>query len=239
MDRPKIREAATQPIAASSGVVTDSTKPEASAVVTREQRIVALGAVYPQANNGALWQSEQHWVCTGEDHPQYTKHLMLPRIAQAIADAEARGRASRDEEVERLRGEIARLREITTEEEPEKPGELDRLNPYKRGWVDNPAPAEQPANFIHGIRYYLGMLEDGDDWSHSLGHIESLCKDFRAVTDARAGKAQVPAVTDEQLAKDIAVLRRYYPTGNAASGELPWEQSLARITAAFAGRGVR
>lgn len=101
--------------------------------------------------------------------------------------------------------ELDRLREICTEEEPEKPGELDRLNPYKRGWIENPTPAEQPANFIHGVRYYLGMLEDGDDWGHPLGHIESLCTEFQAAIDARAGKAPA-AATDADLREALAYL---------------------------------
>jgi hypothetical protein len=146
--------------------------------------------------------------------------------------------------IDRLEKELQtldRLREICTEEEPEKPGELDRLNPYKRGWVDNPAPAEQPANFIHGVRYYLGMLEDGDSWWHSLGHIESLCRDFQTAIDARAGKAPEPAVTDEQLAKDLDTVRETVnrPINMAEVYDLDAIHALARITATLAGRGVR
>lgn len=93
--------------------------------------------------------------------------------------------------IERLEAALARLevlRELNTEEEPEKPGELDRLNPYKRRWVENPLPTEPAARFAHGVRYYLGMLEDGDQWWHSLGHIESCCKEFgEAIESHRAG----------------------------------------------------
>ena len=139
--------------------------------------------------------------------------------------------------------ELGRLREICTDEEPEKPGELDRLNPYKRGWVENPAPKEQPANFIHGVRYYLGMLEDGDSWPHPLGHIESLCREFQVAIDARAGRTQVATVTDAQLAADIESLRhviklavQFAPVSTFA--DLSWEM-LDRITAALAERGGR
>ena len=90
-----------------------------------------------------------------------------------------------------------RIREICTEEEPEKPGELDGLNPYKRGSVDNPTPTEQPARFLHGVRYYLGMLEDGDSWGHSLGHIEELCRELQAAINALAGRATEPPDYDE------------------------------------------
>jgi len=100
---------------------------------------------------------------------------------------------------------LERLREICTAEEPEKPGELDRLNPYKRGWIENPTPTEQPARFLHGVRYYLGMLEDGDSWGHSLGHIEELCREFQAAADARVGKVRLP-LTSEQLTADMNFL---------------------------------
>jgi hypothetical protein len=213
-----------QPIEAqASAEQGDSTKPEASAEAWElawEREYPGDAAYFNSTNAQPFRMIRERW-----------------RFQRGYEE----GRASRDEEVERLRGEIARLREITTEEEPEKPGELDRLNPFKRGWVDNPAPAEQPANFIHGVRYYLGMLEDGDSWWHSLGHIESLCKDFQSAVDERAGKASEPSVTDEQLAKDISALTQYI--GAEEGDDAPWrhdaQASLDRITAALAGRGVR
>jgi hypothetical protein len=88
----------------------DSTKPEASAVVTREHRIAALtafgwGAVVGTQNAVADWVEDPT-----REHGLFSD--TLPTLAQAIADAEARGRASRDEEVERLRRELLRARRI-------------------------------------------------------------------------------------------------------------------------------
>lgn len=71
----------------------------------------------------------------------------------------------------------------------EAPLELLRLNPYLRHDRDNKPPTEQPAAFIWGVRYYLGMLEDDGDWSHELGHIQELCKEFDAAISERSAKA--------------------------------------------------
>ncbi len=75
--------------------------------------------------------------------------------------------------------------EICSGADNDTPAELDRLNPFARSYKNNPTPTEPAARFIHGLRYYAGMLEEGDQWWHSLGHIESLCKEFQAAIDAR------------------------------------------------------
>lgn len=86
--------------------------------------------------------------------------------------------------------------EICSGDDNDTPTELDRLNPYARSYKDNnPLPTEPAAAFIHGIRYYAGMLEDGDSWEHSLGHIESLCKDF---AEAIAKRRKATEVSDGQ-----------------------------------------
>lgn len=70
----------------------------------------------------------------------------------------------------------------------EAPTELLRLNPYARHDFEDKPPEDPAGKFIHGVRYYAGMLEDGDSWWHSLGHIESLCRDFDDAISERAGK---------------------------------------------------
>lgn len=136
--------------------------PVAEVEVTREHRLATFRALYPDNDPGYV----ESWLETGDAYGLPTK---VNRIAQAVAAA----CHQRDRRIAELEAEKIRHAEICTDGEEETPAtELDRLNPYKRGWVDNPTPTEQPARFIHGVRYYLGMLEDGDSWDHSLGHIE-------------------------------------------------------------------
>ena len=110
--------------------------------------------------------------------PYYSRHVSamteLPGVQEGLNSKSdiAEQLAWRDQAIAALTAEVALRELITDDPEVDKPTELDRLNPYKRGWVDNPTPAEQPASFIHGVRYYLGMLEDGESWDHSLGHIQ-------------------------------------------------------------------
>jgi hypothetical protein len=231
--------------------MTDSTKPEASAVVTREHRIAALtafgqGAVVGTQNAVADWVEDPT-----REHGLFSD--TLPTLAQAIADAEARGRASRDEEVERLRRELADWGLIRDE-----PVVIGRLAVIK---------AAKPKRMVSVGRFPITPVEATDsrlaECSRCHDYVpktDGLCHkciqsgpeypaglDRRGLTDVVGqplvepiprgnecvGEALGHTITDEQLAKDIAVLRRYYPTGNAAS------ESLARITAALAGRGVR
>ena len=60
-----------------------------------------------------------------------------------------------------------------------KEAKILRLNPFLTHDPEEqpPMPTGQPGEFIWGVRYYAGMLERGDDLSHSVGHIEQLCKD--------------------------------------------------------------
>lgn len=48
--------------------------------------------------------------------------------------------------------------------------------------------AELVPEFSKGVRYYLSMLEDGDNPIHSLGHIEELCREFGASVRAEWGR---------------------------------------------------
>lgn len=70
----------------------------------------------------------------------------------------------------------------------EAPLELLRLNPFARHDIENKPPTDPARAFIFGIRYYAGMLEDGDSWGHSLGHIQECCKEFAVATAERAGR---------------------------------------------------
>lgn len=97
----------------------------------------------------------------------------------------------------------------------EAPLELLRLNPFARHDIENKPPTDPAGAFIFGIRYYAGMLEDGDDWWHSLGHIESLCRDFQNAIDDRAGKPRRFPVTDDALdAPDGAIVNGYQRSGD-------------------------
>jgi len=71
--------------------------PAVPGVVTREHRQAALLVVYPGTNKSP---AEELWLLTGEssDSGGSSVQIFLPRVAQAIADAEARG-ASRVEEL--------------------------------------------------------------------------------------------------------------------------------------------
>lgn len=97
----------------------------------------------------------------------------------------------------------------------EAPLELLRLNPFARHDIENKPPTDPAGAFIFGIRYYAGMLEDGDSWGHSLGHIESLCRDFQNAIDDRAGKPRRFPVTDDALdAPDGAIVNGYQRSGD-------------------------
>ena len=107
------------------------------------------------------------------------------------------------DEIEALQGKLDEARaqvagwvkhqEICSgQDDNDTPTELDRLNPFARHWKRQERPTTQPEEFIHGIRYYAGMLEDGDSWWHSLGHVESLCRDFQTAIDARRKPASDP-----------------------------------------------
>lgn len=97
-------------------------------------------------------------------------------------------------ERDELKAQWAKHEEICSGWEEDPPNEVDRLNPYKRGWIVNESnrPTEPRALFLFGIRYYAGMLEDDDDNpSHSLGHIEECCVNFDKFLHERAGKVYV------------------------------------------------
>ncbi len=76
-----------------------------NAPVTREHRERALRATYP-VTEGGKWPAEHHWVETGYSLATASIQLFLPRVAQAIANAEARGARSRDAEVAELHAKI-------------------------------------------------------------------------------------------------------------------------------------
>jgi hypothetical protein len=91
----------------------DSTKPEASAVVTREQALACpygCDALIKQGLDGS-------WSC-----PRCCRSATLEIVA---LKAFGRGRASRDEEVERLRARNAFLEEVVIMERKERLGCTD------------------------------------------------------------------------------------------------------------------
>lgn len=60
-----------------------------------------------------------------------------------------------------------------------------KLNPYNDPQAVRP---DDPRSlFIFRIRYYAGMLDDDDNWSHSLGHIEESCIEFKQALNTRNG----------------------------------------------------
>lgn len=151
---------------------------EASAVVTREHRIAAFTALIPGEYGMTEWALR--FLDTGETDAAHEK---FARVAQAIADS---GRASRDEDVERLRAENTVLRDAIVKTR-------DEVNAVK------------------------------DEYFPCL---------------AELNKLRAEAVTDEQLAEDIATVRAFVNTGNR-SLIYRTEPAFDRITAALAGRGVR
>jgi len=104
-------------------------------------------------------------------------------------------------QVDALTKQIAAHEEICSGNDDDPPNEVDRLNPYKHSWKKQDVPTEPLAEFLHGIRYYAGMLEDDDNWSHGLGHIEELCVDFDKAIHDRMGKPYLPR--DERLRADL------------------------------------
>ena|SRR6478752_6329379 len=76
MDRPRIREAATQPIAASSGVVTDSTKP-------------STDALWDIVRAGMRWPPEQATVDAFNElrSGQRSRDAEVERLTRELAEA--------------------------------------------------------------------------------------------------------------------------------------------------------
>lgn len=129
----------------------------------------------------------QRGVCLLENGDHFAERARLEEICESLTEANARW--TKHEEI------------CSGADEHENPNEADRLNPYKRSWIKQELPTGPLASFLHGIRYYAGMLEDDDNWSHGLGHIEELCVEFDKAIHERAGKPYLPR--DERLRADL------------------------------------
>ena len=81
----------------------DATDEPAGAVVTREHRMLAIACI-EEWEYGMLTPDHKAWL---DGLPTEGEYGLEQSTAQAIADAEARGRASRDAELERVRRELA------------------------------------------------------------------------------------------------------------------------------------
>src|SRR5690348_254718 len=88
-------------------LMTASTKPGASAVVTREHRLAAWRALRASSYEPPKDSAVGRWI---EGLPVSVDTAECCSVAQAIAAAELRGQRSRDAEVERLQRELAELR---------------------------------------------------------------------------------------------------------------------------------
>src|SRR6187551_3323784 len=111
------------------------------AVVTSEHRLMALACLCVPRVLNELGLKTRAWVGTGEEHSRHDPAATL--TAQAIADAEARGRLEASAEVTRLQGELDELKtsRLTLDETHRLQAELDELRSQANEYGRHPFPA--------------------------------------------------------------------------------------------------